>query len=339
LLIALCVLLVVLAGCAVAPGSVPTAKPGSGEGVDGTAGARTDQSENCPVSTPTIATPPDSKYRDALPHGAYFVSADRGIWTLTEVWGGGSRKVPWVKPEGSQLTVQGRRLDGDAAPLWADISEGYAGDFQSSRIIIPSAGCWEIEARANDSLLRFVIYVPQRPEIGNSPTCDSIGEVVRRSRIVIAGRVESSFVDASGRWAWQSVRVTRNLYPYSLYREAASVGRIITILQDTAREPPRAKGAEYVLVLHDDPWQVACPQQTVAAVDHAQEAARVEPMAPDQALWAGTTLPEIEEEIASAHRKSRVARLAQVANLRYRTLGIDLVLVTECSMDSCGGLR
>ena len=333
----LLLLLLALVGCAVAPGSLPTAKTVSREGVDVNAGARTGQSENCPVSAPTIATPPDSRYRSPLPTGAYFISADRGIWTSTDVWGLGSRKVGWIKPEGSTLTVQGRRLDGGSPPLWADISDGYVGDFQSSRLIIPSAGCWEIEARANASLLRFVIYVPQRPEIGDGPTCDSIGEVVRPNRIVIAGRVESSFVDASGRWAWQSVLVTRNLYPYSLYREAASVGRIITILQDTAREPPRAEGAEYVLVLHGDPWQVACPQQTVAAVDHTQEAARVEPMAPDQALWAGTTLPEIGEEIALAYRKSRVARLAQVANLRYRSLGI--YLVSECSMDSCEGLR
>ena len=326
---------ITLTSCAVVPGELRPGKSGAAESSAITGEMQAAQSADCPVTTPTVATPPDSKYRDPTPRGAYFVSADELIWVSMDLWGRGSRKVPWIKPEGSTLTVQGRRLDGDSPPLWADISDGYVGDFQSSRLIIPSAGCWEIEARANESLLRFVIYVPQRPEIGDGPTCDSIGEVVRRNRIVIAGRVESSIVDASGRWAWQSVRVTRNLYPYSLYREAASVGRIITILQDTAREPARAAGAEYVLVLHDDPWQVACPQQTVAAVDYTQEAARVEPMTPDQALWAGTTLLEIEEEIASAHRKARVARLAQVANLRYRSLGIYLLL--ECSMDSCGG--
>ena len=338
--IALCMLLVVLAGCAVSPDALEPTSAYTEEETATTTGAQTAESADCPVTTPTVATPPDSSYRDALPTGTYFVSADRGIWTSADVWGLGSRKVGWIKPEGSTLIVQGRRLDGDAAPLWADISEGYVGDFQSSRMIIPSAGCWEIEARSNESLLRFVIYVPQRPEIGDGPTCDSIGEVVRPNRIVIAGRVESSFVDASGRWAWQSVLITRNLYPYSLYREATSVGRIITILQDTAREPARAEGAEYVLVLQNDPWQVACPQQTVAAVDHTQEAARVEPMTPDQALWAGTTLTEIEEEIASAYRKSRVARLAQAANLRYRSLGIYLMSVccTDRCMDLCNGL-
>ncbi len=203
------------------------------------------------------------------------------------------------------MTVQGRRLDGDAAPLWADISEGYVGDFQSSRMIIPSAGCWEIEARAKDSLLRFVIFVPPRSVSGDGPSCENIGEIVRLDRLVITGRVESSTVDASGRWAWQSVRVTRNLYPYSFYWEHASVGRMITLLQDTAREPPRAKGAEYVLVLHSGPWQVVCPQQTVAAVDYSQESARVKPIAPGLAIWKGTTLPEIEDQIALAYHNSR----------------------------------
>ncbi len=205
------------------------------------------------------------------------------------------------------MTVQGRRLDGDAAPLWADISEGYVGDFQSSRMIILSAGSWEIEVRAKNSLLRFVIFVPLRSVSGDGHSCENIGEIVRLDRLVIAGRVESSAVAASGRWAWQSVRVSRNLYPYSVYREHASVGRMITLLQDTARESPRAKGAEYLLVLHSDPWpwQVVCPQQTLATVDLAQEPARVNPVAPDQALWAGTTLSEIEEQIALAYRNSR----------------------------------
>lgn len=335
--VVLCAMLLALANCADVSGSLRSIPAATGSESAAPAVGPAKSAADCQVTSPVTAAPPDSRYRSPLPTGAYYVSADRGIWTSTDVWGLGSRKVGWIKPEGSTLTVQGRRLDGEAAPLWADITEGYVGDFQASRMIIPSAGCWEIEARANESLLRFVIYVPQRPEIGDGPACDSIGEVVRRNRIVIAGRIESSTVDASGRWTWQSVRVKRNLYPYSLYREYVSVGRMITILQDVTQEPPRDDGAEYVLVLQGDPWRVACPQQTVAAVDHTQEAARVEPMTPDEALWAGTTLAEIEEEIASAHRESRVARLTQVANLRHRNFGIYLGFA--CSMDSCEGVR
>ena len=306
-LVALFVVALALAGCAAEPGGPQPSSAETGGETAGSAAAAANPGADCPVTTPVTATPPDSQFRSPLPTGAYFVSADRGIWTAVAAWGLGSRKVGWIKPEGSTLTVLGRRLDGDAAPLWADISERSVGDFQSSRVIIPSAGCWEIEARAKDSLLRFVFFVPQRPDSGGASSCENIGEVVRLDRLVVTGRVESSTVDASGRWAWQSVRVTRNLYPYSWYREHASVGRMLTLLQDTARESPRAEGAEYLLVLHSDPWpwQVTCPQQTVAAVDQKQDSARVLPLAPDQTLWEGTTLPEIENQIALAYRSSR----------------------------------
>ena len=157
LLISLCVLIVVLAGCATTPGALPSGKTEAGESTGATAGEQTVQSAECPVTTPITITPPDSKYRSPLPRGAYYASADEMILVPSEEWGLGGRKIPWIKPLGSRLTVQGRRLDGEAAPLWADISSGYYGDFQSSIIIIPTAGCWEIEARANASMLRFVL--------------------------------------------------------------------------------------------------------------------------------------------------------------------------------------
>ena len=76
--------------------------------------------------------------------------------------------------------MQGRRLDGEAAPLWADISSGYSGDFQSSiTLIIPTVGCWEIEARANASVLRFVLYITPRQLPETAPSCAGIDDVVR----------------------------------------------------------------------------------------------------------------------------------------------------------------
>ena len=224
LFISLCVLIVVLAGCATTPGALPSGKTEVREGTGATAGGQTVQSADCPVTTPITITPPDSKYRDPLPRGAYYASADEMILVSAEEWGQGSRKILWIKPLGSRLTVQGRRLDGEAAPLWADISSGYSGDFQSSIIVIPASGCWEIEARANASMLRFVLYITPRQQPDTIPSCAGIDDVVRLDRIVVVGHIESRVLDPSGRWAWQSVRVVRNLYPYSLYRESAGVG-------------------------------------------------------------------------------------------------------------------
>ena len=301
LLITLCVLIVVLASCATTPGALPSGKTEAGEGTGATAGEQTVRSADCPETTPITITPPDSKYRSPLPRGAYYASADEMILVPSEEWGQGSRKILWIKPLGSRLTVQGRRLDGEAAPLWADISSGYYGDFQSSIIIIPTAGCWEIEARANASMLRFVLYITPRQLPETAPSCAGIDDVARLDNVIVVGHIESRVLDPSGRWAWQSVRVVRNLYPYSLYRESAGVGAMLTVLQDGAREPLLAVGDDYVLVLRGDPLQIVCPQRTVAAVDNEQEPARVELLTPGDLLWSGETVPEIEAQIRAAH--------------------------------------
>ena len=143
-----------------------------------TAGAKTAESTDCPVTTPIVATPPDSPQndRDPLPRGAYYVSADGKMWAPALEWWQGSQKILWLKPIGSRLTVQGRRLDSEAAPLWASIPDGYAGDFQASRLILPTAGCWEIKARANDSELRFVVFIAPEPQPSKAPLCERIDD-------------------------------------------------------------------------------------------------------------------------------------------------------------------
>lgn len=277
--------------------------PAAGEDGAAAAGAPAAQSpHSCPISVPSIAKPPDSEYRDPLPTGLYFISDDEAIWAVVEPWRQGTQKVLWIKPVGAQLAVQGRRLDGEAPPLWAAIPVGYPGDFQASRLIFPTAGCWEIEARANDSVLRFVYYIKPEPAPAQEPECAQITDVVKPDRVIIAGRVEQRALDASGRWAWLSVRVKKNLYPSSLPREAAGIGDALPVLQDGKQEPLLAAGGDYVLALHGDPWQVLCPQQTVAKIDYAQEPARLAPVTPAQSLWSGETVAAIEEQIRAAQR-------------------------------------
>ena len=68
-------------------------------------------------------------------------------------------KVLWLKPVGSRLEVSGQRLDGAVPPLDVHLPEGYPGDYQASGLSFPTGGCWEVEARADSSVLRFVVYV------------------------------------------------------------------------------------------------------------------------------------------------------------------------------------
>ncbi|MYB76222.1 MAG: hypothetical protein F4X83_03820 [Chloroflexi bacterium] len=160
---------IALTSCAVAPSELSPGKSDAAESPGTTGETQAAQSADCPVTLPTVATPPDSDHRDPLPHGAYFTSADRLIWAEVVPWRIGNQKVRWIKPDDSRLLVQGRRLDGDAAPLWAAIGDGYVGDFQASWLTFPTSGCWEVEARANESFLQFVLYVPPRSELTETP--------------------------------------------------------------------------------------------------------------------------------------------------------------------------
>lgn len=54
-------------------------------------------------------------------------------------------KVAWDRKVHGQLSITGRRLDGPAPPLRAEVLEGY-GDIggQTTAVIFPTDGCWEV---------------------------------------------------------------------------------------------------------------------------------------------------------------------------------------------------
>ena len=63
------------------------------------------------------------------------------------------------------LTVQGRRLDSQAPPMRASISEGALPSlaagyrFAATALIFPTEGCWEVTAKVGDTSLTFVTFV------------------------------------------------------------------------------------------------------------------------------------------------------------------------------------
>jgi hypothetical protein len=59
----------------------------------------------------------------------------------------GTKVGRWRSTPG-KLAVEGRRLDAPAPPLRATVPDGY-GDygFQSTSILLPTGGCWEITAQ------------------------------------------------------------------------------------------------------------------------------------------------------------------------------------------------
>ena len=70
-------------------------------------------------------------------------------------------KFLWLMAGDGPLTLEGRRLDGEAGPLRSEMSDGFVGEgFQpSAAIIFATAGCWEVTAKSNGSALSFVTRV------------------------------------------------------------------------------------------------------------------------------------------------------------------------------------
>jgi hypothetical protein len=85
------------------------------------------------------------------PGGAGFIEPDGSL----------AMKFGWLRDEvRGKLKIHGRRLDGPAPPLRADVPEGY-GDTggQPTMLIFPTQGCWEVTGSVGDISVTFVTRV------------------------------------------------------------------------------------------------------------------------------------------------------------------------------------
>jgi hypothetical protein len=83
-------------------------------------------------------------------------------------------KWPWWRLARGPLTIEGRRLDGAAAPLRAHIPAGYGQTgFQSSGLLFASPGCWEVTGHLGEATLSFVTMVI-RTGAGPVPRCSAL---------------------------------------------------------------------------------------------------------------------------------------------------------------------
>jgi hypothetical protein len=124
----------------------------------------------CPVSEPAWLLPPDdSAVQNEPAYGYYFVNEDRSIWAAA--WWEGQEenylipgediKTGWFRPAGATLEITGQRLDGKAPALEAHVPCCYPTRFQATGLLFPTEGCWEVTARAEDSALKFVVWVEE----------------------------------------------------------------------------------------------------------------------------------------------------------------------------------
>lgn len=135
-----------------------------------TASAAENTSTNaCTVTEPVWLKPPeDSAVQDPPAYGYYFVNEDHSIWA--SAWWTEQKEYPlrvseegikvgWFRPAGATLETTGYRLDGQAPPLEAHVPCCYPTRFQATGLIFPTEGCWEVTAKADESVLSFVVWV------------------------------------------------------------------------------------------------------------------------------------------------------------------------------------
>jgi hypothetical protein len=135
----------------------------------GTVPLQSDPTADCPVTQPEWVKPPeDTAVMNPPEFGYYIMNADRSI--LASAWwfenedyplraGKDGNKIGWFRPAGAELEITGRRLDAQAPPLEAHASCCYPTRFQASGVYFPAPGCWEVTARADNSLLKFMVLV------------------------------------------------------------------------------------------------------------------------------------------------------------------------------------
>jgi len=69
-------------------------------------------------------------------------------------------KVGWWRAVEGRLRVRGKRLNGRALRLRADIPDGYPPTgFQPTGLTFPRTGCWKVTGRVRDARLSFVVKV------------------------------------------------------------------------------------------------------------------------------------------------------------------------------------
>jgi len=126
----------------------------------------------CPVTPHVVGHPANGP----IGNNDWYANSDRTIWATFWGWDFVRRgpdkpdpktgyvpgqKVLWYKPSEYLLTVTGRRIDGPAPPLVYDIAidPRPRGPIQPSGVYFPAAGCWQVDAKAGSSELRFVVLV------------------------------------------------------------------------------------------------------------------------------------------------------------------------------------
>jgi hypothetical protein len=131
----------------------------------GLSSAATVQIPKCDASPLIRAEPPRDPNADRFGDGPWYVNEGRTIWAGWDAgrWHAGRNKALWIRPAGTELKIDGKRIDAAAPPLRTTIPCCYPTGFQATTLIFAAAGCWRVHAIAGNQELDFVTAVSPTP--------------------------------------------------------------------------------------------------------------------------------------------------------------------------------
>ena len=114
----------------------------------------------CNVTLSEYQTKMKTVQKQALGNGPWLINDDQTIWAADQPYIA-NRVVNtiWMRPANTELTIAGRRLDGDAPQLQAGPAAPFETGYIAIGLTFPAPGCWEVTATAGSSKLTFITKV------------------------------------------------------------------------------------------------------------------------------------------------------------------------------------
>jgi hypothetical protein len=128
---------------------------------------------SCPVTLPNRTVRPGAGFTAAgfnygnaylrvhlWPHGTLTagILPDGGAMAIINANGAISAKLGWWRGVPGKLEIRGRRLDGFAPPLRANVPDGYGSlGFQATGLTFSTVGCWQVVGKVGRARLTFVV--------------------------------------------------------------------------------------------------------------------------------------------------------------------------------------
>jgi hypothetical protein len=228
----------------------------------------------CPTAKPVTDEHPKNTNTAAFSR-AWYVSPDRRLWASADGrwWSGQSEngsgnKVLWERP-GPMVSISGKLLLGDAKAAGVPTITGPGGyetaDYQASSVTFPVPGCWEVEARAEGSVLNFVTFIYPRAYSAADRGCLDLKGTFDNSDAVLQASAVAIDEDLPG---YASLRLS----PKIVYKAPVGFAGYVDLHIDLDEVATPRSGDGYVLFLARDSeggWQIVCPVRTLATVDGA----------------------------------------------------------------------